>query len=100
MKQIFTLLGLIAALSQITTGCTEQSNASPAPKPADSETVSPNPQPVKISTAAEILVKKEVPILCYHNVRDWKESDSKRARDYIVPINTFKEQMKMLADSG
>ncbi len=50
--------------------------------------------------AATILARSQVPILCYHQIRDWKESDSKQARDYIVPLDRFKEQIKLLADSG
>lgn len=53
-----------------------------------------------ISTAAAILARKQVPVLCFHHVRDFKPTDSKMAKDYIVPVNVFKEQMKMLADSG
>ncbi|WEK20638.1 MAG: polysaccharide deacetylase family protein [Candidatus Pedobacter colombiensis] len=54
----------------------------------------------KEATAAEILSKKEVPVLCYHQIRDWKASDSKRAHDDIMPPVKFAEHMKMLADSG
>ncbi|SMO49340.1 polysaccharide deacetylase family protein [Solitalea koreensis] len=54
----------------------------------------------KAASVAEILARKEVPILCYHQIRDWKASDSKAAKDYIIPVNTFKEHVKMLADSG
>ncbi|MES1217266.1 MAG: polysaccharide deacetylase family protein [Bacteroidota bacterium] len=50
--------------------------------------------------AAAILKVKEIPILCYHQIRDWKPTDSKMAMAYIVPVNAFKEQIKMLADSG
>jgi peptidoglycan/xylan/chitin deacetylase (PgdA/CDA1 family) len=50
--------------------------------------------------AAAVLAKPEVPILCYHQVREWKPTDSKTARDYIVPPANFREQMKALADSG
>jgi peptidoglycan/xylan/chitin deacetylase (PgdA/CDA1 family) len=53
-----------------------------------------------IADAATILARKQVPILCYHQIRDWKPTDSKRAKDYIVPVQVFKEQLKMLADSG
>jgi len=53
-----------------------------------------------IANAATILSRKQIPILCYHQIRDWREKDSKRAKDYIVPVNVFKEQMKMLADNG
>lgn len=50
--------------------------------------------------AAAILARKQVPILCYHQIRDWTAKDSKNAKDYICPIATFKAHMKMLADSG
>ena len=50
--------------------------------------------------AATILKRKQVPILCYHQIRDWKASDSEVAKVYIVPPGTFRAQLKMLADSG
>lgn len=53
-----------------------------------------------IPRASEILSKKQVPILCYHQIRDWKPTDSKVSRDYIVPPAAFAAQMRMLADSG
>ena len=54
----------------------------------------------KKSTAAEVLAKKEVPVLCYHQIRDWKATDSKRAHDDIIPPANFSQHIKMLADSG
>ena len=54
----------------------------------------------KFNNAAATLALKQVPILCYHQIRDWKPTDSKRAKDYIVPVDVFKQQLKMLADSG
>jgi peptidoglycan/xylan/chitin deacetylase (PgdA/CDA1 family) len=61
--------------------------------------------PTKISAgpvadAATIIARKQVPVLCYHQIRDWKGSDSKTAKDYIVPLATFEQHLKMLADSG
>jgi peptidoglycan/xylan/chitin deacetylase (PgdA/CDA1 family) len=53
-----------------------------------------------IADAATIIARQQVPILCYHQIRDWKPTDSKSARDYIVPVDKFRAQMKMLADSG
>jgi peptidoglycan/xylan/chitin deacetylase (PgdA/CDA1 family) len=52
------------------------------------------------SNPGDVLKRKEVPILCYHQIRDWRPTDSKRAKDYIVPVAAFREQIKMLADSG
>lgn len=53
-----------------------------------------------IADAATILARRQIPILCYHQIRDYKPTDSKTARDYIVPPAVFREQMKTLADSG
>lgn len=55
---------------------------------------------MSIPRAADILRKKQVPILCYHQIRDWKPTDSKVSRTYIVPPAAFAAQMRMLADSG
>jgi len=38
-----------------------------------------------------IMGKKEVPILCYHQIRDWKATDSKVSKDYIMPPADLKE---------
>ncbi|MBS1749393.1 MAG: polysaccharide deacetylase family protein [Bacteroidetes bacterium] len=50
--------------------------------------------------AAAILSKTQVPILCYHQIRDWRPTDSKSAREIIVPPDVFRSQIKILADSG
>lgn len=52
------------------------------------------------AAAAVVLSRKQIPILCYHQIRNWKPTDSKTSKDYIVQENDFREQMKMLADSG
>ncbi len=61
----------------------------------DSDTVSSIP-----ADASAILSRKQVPILCYHQIRDWRSTDSKRAKDYIVPAANFRDQLKMLAGRG
>lgn len=72
---------------------TEEANATPAPDPSTIPAA-------KAGDAAAILARPQVPILCYHQIRDWTGRDSKGAKDYIVPIAKFKEHIKMLADSG
>jgi len=47
-----------------------------------------------------ILARREVPVLCYHQIRNTIASDSKRAHDDIISPDKFKEHIKMLADSG
>lgn len=50
--------------------------------------------------AATILSRKQIPILCYHQIREWKSTDSKTAKDVITSPATFRDQIKMLSDSG
>jgi len=94
------ILPVVWVISQY--GCNADSNASVSlPKPAVIEPVAPPPPPLpEIADAATILSRVQVPILCYHQIRDYKSSDSKATRDYIVPDASFREQMQSLADSG
>jgi peptidoglycan/xylan/chitin deacetylase (PgdA/CDA1 family)/outer membrane murein-binding lipoprotein Lpp len=46
------------------------------------------------NTAAQILAKPEVPVLCYHRIADGKKSE------YSITPATFSAHMKVLADSG
>jgi peptidoglycan/xylan/chitin deacetylase (PgdA/CDA1 family) len=55
---------------------------------------------IKPADAKTILSRKQVPILCYHQIRNWKSTDGKVGKDYIVEEQNFKDQVKMLADSG
>ncbi len=51
------------------------------------------------SSAAEMMQRKQVPILCYHHIVD-APSVGKNSAGYTVTVSAFKEQMKALADSG
>ena len=83
--------------------CNEPDSIKAAATPASQVSVAaiakPQSSPV-IADAKAILNRTEVPILCYHQLRDFKPSDSKTAKDYIVPVGNFQQQMKLLADSG
>ena len=83
----------VAGTSGTHATATDEANAAPAPDPS---TIPAG----KTGDAAAILARPQVPILCYHQIRDWTARDSKNAKDYITPIATFKAQIKMLADSG
>ena len=96
-----TLLNIMLTSCQFQSGTTAMitsSSASPAEKAAKPE-ANANLN-IKVASAKVILSRKQVPILCYHQIRDWKPTDSKTSKDYIVQLGDFKEQMKMLADSG
>ena len=49
---------------------------------------------------ATILSKREVPVLCYHHIRDAKPRDSENMKSYSVSPSAFASQMKALSDSG
>jgi peptidoglycan/xylan/chitin deacetylase (PgdA/CDA1 family) len=108
MKMNF--LSIIAAALILVAGCQSksQSTAEEAAKDGTTPTVEANGtttekvdmSKIKVADAKTILERKQVPILCYHQVRNWKATDGKVGKDYIVEIQNFKDQMKMLADSG
>ncbi len=54
----------------------------------------------QVVDCAAVLARKQVPILCYHQIRNWRARDKKADKDYIMPPATFKAHIKMLADSG
>jgi peptidoglycan/xylan/chitin deacetylase (PgdA/CDA1 family) len=54
----------------------------------------------QVPAPSVVLARKEVPVLCYHQIRDWKPTDSKVSKDYIMPPADLKAELKMLADSG
>ncbi|ALW86068.1 polysaccharide deacetylase [Hymenobacter sedentarius] len=83
----------VAGTSGTRATSTDEANATPAPAPTSIPAS-------KAGDAAAILARPQVPILCYHQIRDWTARDSKNAKDYITPIATFKGHIKMLADSG
>jgi peptidoglycan/xylan/chitin deacetylase (PgdA/CDA1 family) len=50
--------------------------------------------PALVADASTIFARKQVPVLCYHHIKNGK------AGDYVVPPAKFAEQMKALSDSG
>lgn len=43
---------------------------------------------------------KQPLVLCYHQIRDWTHADSRTAKTYILPVQQFREQMKLLNATG
>jgi peptidoglycan/xylan/chitin deacetylase (PgdA/CDA1 family) len=108
MKQHFLTL-LTAALiisagcqskSQTSTDNTETKDTIAAQGTEGSEAAKVDVSKIKAADARTILARPQVPILCYHQIRNWKPTDGKVGKDYIVEVQNFKDQMKMLADSG
>ncbi len=99
MKNLF----LAAAASLLLTACSESTSQSPrnddsavsdSTKKTNSES-----KPVTVADAATIMGKKQVPILCYHHIKD-VDVLPKNTAGYTVTVNKFKDHMKALADSG
>jgi peptidoglycan/xylan/chitin deacetylase (PgdA/CDA1 family) len=85
----------------VITGCDADNKMKKATIPMAQIAIPTTPAPPPaIADGISILNKPEVPVLCYHQLRDFRSTDSKRARDYIVPVINFREQIKSLADSG
>lgn len=49
---------------------------------------------------ATILSKREVPVLCYHHIRNFSAGQSESMKSYSVTPAAFAGQMKALSDSG
>lgn len=64
-----------------------------APKKVDATKLKPAPD--TIASASTILQRQQVPILCYHRIEN-----NKPPTNYSLSVTLFREQLKMLADSG
>ena len=53
-----------------------------------------------MASVATILSKKQVPVLCYHHIREAKAGQSESMKSYSVTPAAFAEQIKALSDSG
>lgn len=94
---LIAIVGLFLMLS-----C-QQKKAAPVEKEVVApETITPPKVETKIVTndAAAILARKEVPILCYHNIKDFSASAGEMTKTYSVKPAAFAEQMKALSDAG
>jgi peptidoglycan/xylan/chitin deacetylase (PgdA/CDA1 family) len=67
---------------------------------ADSTAKTIAPSQATTASLQEMLAKKEVPVLCYHHIREAKPGQSESMKSYSVSPTQFAEQMKALHDSG
>jgi peptidoglycan/xylan/chitin deacetylase (PgdA/CDA1 family) len=54
----------------------------------------------EMADLATILSKKEVPILCYHNIKELSANAGEMTKTYTVTPANFAQQMKALSDEG
>lgn len=58
------------------------------------------PKKIVDNNLTAILSKKEVPILCYHNIKDLSANAGEMTKTYTVTPANFAEQMKALSNEG
>ena len=80
-----------SSTTSTTTGKTDSTSG-------DSATAQPAPQP-EPADAATMMAKKQVPVLCYHNIQE-NGKPLRSTQGYDVYEDKFRDQMKALADSG
>lgn len=97
MKNYLFSIALIALVS-----CSNSNSTNPPKKASGKELVvkTDSSKTNKVmADAATIMGRPQVPILCYHHIRDIK-MPGRADRGYEVTVAQFKAQMKALADSG
>lgn len=97
MKPVFVALVSFLVISTSCNNPTEKNITAPAVKPGAGADSATGRKPASLS---EMLAKKEVPVLCYHHIRNFSASQSENMKSYSVTPANFAEQMKALHDSG
>jgi len=99
---------LVAAAGIVVAGCTRSpagrsavaaSSASPAAAPAAGAVPSSSAPPTA-GTPQEVLARSTVPVLCFHQLREFRSDDSAYARTMITPPAQFTAQLQALRDGG
>lgn len=93
-KKTFSLIVAVALLSM--TACNkpaDQQSKQPGTTVSDTVKTETNVKPTA-NNNEQILAKKQIPILCYHRIKNGAKGD------YTVSETTFGEHVQVLADSG
>lgn len=98
MKNILLVAAAAIAISCTNSNSTEKIVAETSKKAESVSTDTAKAVRIK-ADAATILARQQVPILCYHHIRDI-QMPGRSDRGYEVTVAQFKAQMKVLADSG
>ncbi len=94
MKSLFVVALFFLA------GCQAEEAKTTVPPPGKAAPPSSPVQEKKVADLATILARQEVPVICYHNIRNFRPGESDRMKSYTVTPQAFAEQMKALSDSG
>ncbi len=111
------MLGAIGAVTALATGCGSRTSADrpAAAQPSESApTGTPTPSSAHPSASAsqpastpspaspkQIIARATVPVLCYHQLRNWTSKDNEYARSTLVcPPANFRRQLDAIKDDG
>jgi peptidoglycan/xylan/chitin deacetylase (PgdA/CDA1 family) len=116
------LAGALGTASLLVAGCNKPSASDLTPRPADTapsslettampsqvetSATSTRPRPHQPAhnqkaSASTIIKRATVPVLCYHQLREWKSSDSEYNRvNLICPPRYFRTHLDALVDAG
>lgn len=100
MKRLLLLSPVLIVAFSFCSESTPKVTEKPAVISATQKTDTVPPQEPVVADAATVLARPQVPVLCYHRLREWKPNEKASMKAYIVPVANFKAQIKMLADSG
>jgi peptidoglycan/xylan/chitin deacetylase (PgdA/CDA1 family) len=101
MNKINIVLSLVILLSACNNvGNTNAETPAESVQNKDSVVKTENTKERIPNDAAAILAKKQVPVLCYHHIRESQPGQSETYKTYSVSPSQFAAQMKALKDSG
>lgn len=101
----YTIAAFAFAATFLFQSCGSDDAKTTGSKSTDSTTASitkdsvPNNTNRTVADAATIMARKQVPVLCYHHIRPIR-MPGKASSGYEVTPEQFRQQMKMLSDSG
>lgn len=100
-------LGVLAGCAAPIVGRNVGSAARPDPTSAPPTTPATTPPPSPTEeppptrgTAAEILARSSVPVLCFHQLREHTAADSEYAKSITTPPGIFAAQLRAVKDAG
>ena len=98
-RLLLVRLAPLLALALVLVGCGHSPRDAVAPRPASAGAAGQPAASASAATAdpATIVARATVPVLCFHQVRDWRASDSAADRSIITPPSVLAKQMDVLA---
>lgn len=101
INKINTFLALVILISACNTNSSTKAETTIESARNEDSIVKPEKIQGRIpNDAAAILAKKQVPVICYHHIRESHAGQSENFKSYSVSPSQFAAQMKALKDSG